>query len=95
MWQAPSRIRYPGILACDLDRIVLRRTVSEGGVLQSRLQSIEGLRVQKRVCVKCKKKFRLDEMEGDHTKPWHEGGKTNAENCQMLCKADNRAKSGK
>jgi hypothetical protein len=50
---------------------------------------------QKGVCVKCKKKFRLDEMEGDHIKPWHEGGKTNAANCQMLCKDDNRRKSGK
>lgn len=50
---------------------------------------------QKRVCVKCKKKFQLNEMEGDHIKPWHEGGKTNAANCQMLCKDDNRRKSGK
>lgn len=49
---------------------------------------------QKGVCVKCKKKFQLDEMEGDHIKPWHEGGKTNAANCQMLCKDDNRRKAG-
>jgi len=28
--------------------------------------------------VKCKKKFQLEEIEGDHIKPWHEGGKTNA-----------------
>ena len=27
--------------------------------------------------------------------PWHAGGKTTAENCQMLCKEDNRRKSGK
>jgi len=50
---------------------------------------------QKGICTKCKKKFQLDEMEGDHIKPWHEGGKTNAANCQMLCKDDNRRKSGK
>lgn len=50
---------------------------------------------QKGVCVKCKKKFQLDEMEGDHVKPWHEGGKTEAKNCQMLCKDDNRRKSGR
>src|SRR4030043_174620 len=50
---------------------------------------------QKGVCVKCRKKFQLDEMEADHIKPWHEGGKTNAANCQMLCKDDNRRKSGK
>ena len=47
------------------------------------------------VCAKCKKQFEFDEMEGDHIKPWHEGGKTNAANCQMLCKDDNRRKSGK
>ena len=50
---------------------------------------------QKGVCVKCKKKFELHEMEGDHIKPWHQGGKTNAANCQMLCQEDNRRKSGK
>lgn len=50
---------------------------------------------QKGICVKCRKKFQLDEMEADHIKPWHEGGKTDAKNCQMLCKDDNRRKSGK
>lgn len=50
---------------------------------------------QKGVCVKCKQKFQLDEMEADHIKPWREGGKTDAKNCQMLCKDDNRRKSGK
>ena len=39
--------------------------------------------------------FKLDEMEGDHVKPGQEGGKTNAANCQMLCKDDNRRKSGR
>lgn len=37
----------------------------------------------------------IDEMEGDHITPWHSGGKTTAENCQMLCKDCNRHKSGK
>lgn len=50
---------------------------------------------QKGICVKCKNKFPLDGMEADHIKPWHEGGKTDAKNCQMLCKEDNRRKSGK
>lgn len=39
--------------------------------------------------------FAIEEMEADHITPWHEGGKTTAENCQMLCKQDNRTKSGK
>jgi hypothetical protein len=50
---------------------------------------------QKGVCPKCRKKFDIGEMEADHVKPWHKGGKTNAANCQMLCKDDNRRKSGK
>lgn len=50
---------------------------------------------QNGVCVKCQQEFPIEEMEGDHIKPWREGGKTNAANCQMLCKDDNRRKSGK
>ena len=55
----------------------------------------EAYEKQKGVCPKCKKHFEIEEMEADHIKPWHEGGKTTAENCQMLCKQDNRIKSGK
>ena len=47
------------------------------------------------VCPVCTKKFAIEEMEADHIDPWHEGGKTIAANCQMLCKPDNRRKSGK
>jgi len=50
---------------------------------------------QKGICVICKKHFELNEMEADHITPWHEGGKTNEVNCQMLCKECNRRKSGK
>lgn len=50
---------------------------------------------QKGICVKCGEHFELKEMEADHITPWHEGGRTIAENCQMLCKDDNRRKSGK
>lgn len=50
---------------------------------------------QKGICPKCKKHFKIEEMEADHITPWHEGGKTTSENCQMLCKQDNRLKSGK
>jgi hypothetical protein len=55
---------------------------------------------QKGICPHCKgenkkKKWDISEMEADHIKPWHEGGKTIAENCQMLCREDNRTKSGK
>jgi len=50
---------------------------------------------QKGKCPICKKTFDISEMEADHITPWHEGGKTSEENCQMLCKEDNRRKSGR
>lgn len=50
---------------------------------------------QKGICVKCEEFFSIEEMEADHITPWHEGGKTTTVNCQMLCKQDNRTKSGK
>lgn len=50
---------------------------------------------QKGICPICKKHYDISAMEGDHITPWHEGGKTIEENCQMLCKDDNRRKSGK
>jgi hypothetical protein len=57
-------------------------------------QKREAYERQKGICVKCGKHFELDEMEADHATPWRAGGKTSAENCQMLCKDDNRRKSG-
>ena len=50
---------------------------------------------QKGNCPVCKKHFEISEMQGDHIDPWHEGGKTIEDNCQMLCKSCNRHKSGK
>lgn len=47
------------------------------------------------ICTACSLHFEIWEMEADHITPWHEGGKTTAENCQMLCRDDNRRKSGK
>ena len=44
-------------------------------------------------CPRCKdRRYELADMEADHIKPWHEGGKTTPENCQMLCKEHNRRK---
>ena len=58
-------------------------------------QKREAFERQNGICVKCGETFGLHEMEADHITPWHEGGKTSAENCQMLCRNDNRIKSGK
>lgn len=58
-------------------------------------QKREAYERQKGVCPVCKKKWKLEEMEADHITPWREGGKTITSNCQLLCKDDNRRKSGK
>lgn len=58
-------------------------------------QKREAYERQEGICPMCKKHFEIDQMEGDHIDPWHSGGKTDAANCQMLCKHCNRLKSGK
>jgi hypothetical protein len=58
-------------------------------------QKREAYERQKGVCSVCAEEYKIEEMEADHITPWHLGGQTNAKNCQMLCKDDNRRKSGK
>ena len=50
---------------------------------------------QGHICPLCGKEFDLEFMEGDHIKPWREGGRTVIENCQMLCRECNRKKGAK
>ncbi len=78
---------YPYVLTQD-ERFLNIREFSDN-------QKREAYERQNGICVKCKKHFAIEEMEADHITPWHEGGKTIAENCQMLCRQDNRMKSGK
>lgn len=53
------------------------------------------------ICPHCRDEHRekirwdISEMEADHITPWVEGGKTVAENCQMLCVEHNRRKSSR
>ncbi len=51
--------------------------------------------MQFHTCPHCGKTFDFEFMEGDHIKPWREGGRTVIENCQMLCKECNRRKGAK
>ncbi|MDA9678757.1 DUF262 domain-containing protein [Candidatus Pelagibacter sp.] len=53
----------------------------------------EAYEKQKGICVVCNKHFEFNEMEADHIDPWSKGGPTTSENCQLLCKEDNRRKS--
>ena len=47
------------------------------------------------VCPDCGKHFEIEQMEADHITPWSKGGRTVADNCQMLCRECNRRKSNK
>ena len=78
---------YPYILTRD------ERHLSIRAFTDSMKQKVYEL--QKGKCVKCGEQFEVHDMEADHIRPWHEGGKTTEENCQLLCKDDNRRKSGK
>lgn len=58
-------------------------------------QKLSAYERQKGICPDCGKHFDLAYMEADHITPWREGGKTTAENCQLLCRDCNRRKGGK
>ena len=47
------------------------------------------------VCPICGQYFDIEQMEADHIVPWCKGGRTVADNCQMLCRKCNREKGGK
>jgi len=52
---------------------------------------------QRGVCAnnECGKDCTIEEMEADHIEPWSEGGRTDIDNCQMLCKDCNRRKGAR
>ena len=50
---------------------------------------------QNGICPNCGKHYEIEQMEGDHHKPWSLGGKTDDDNCVMLCRDCNREKSNK
>ena len=78
---------YPYILTRDEKHLNIREF--SDAMKQKAYEKQDG------ICLVCKRKFEISEMHADHIDPWAEGGKTNEENCQMLCKHDNRLKSNK
>ena len=80
---------YPYVLTCKEKYLNIRAFTDS--------QKRAAYERQKGICanVNCQKHFNINEMEADHIMPWHLGGKTIPENCQMLCKTCNREKSGK
>ncbi|MDD9956996.1 MAG: DUF262 domain-containing protein [Anaerolineaceae bacterium] len=76
---------YPYILTRDEKHLNIR--AFDAGMKQRVYEA------QKCICPICKEKFELSGMEADHITPWSEGGKTEENNCQMLCRKCNREKS--
>lgn len=61
-------------------------------------QKREAFERQNKICPVCTEEYKIGEMEAeeaDHITPWCEGGKTSADNWQMLCNENNRRKSRK
>lgn len=63
-------------------------------------QKIKVYEKQEGKCPLCKadgneQTYNIDDMHADHIIPWSKGGKTTIDNCQLLCKAHNLAKSNK
>ena len=90
---------YPYLLSGDEKHLSLRafsdsikRAVYEkqGGVCANSDGHIKGVK-----CPHENERLELEQMEADHIIPWSKGGKTEKENCQMLCVECNRAKSDK
>ncbi|ELF1060233.1 DUF262 domain-containing protein [Campylobacter upsaliensis] len=90
---------YPYLLSGDEKHLSLRafsdsvkRAVYEkqGGVCANSDGHIKGVK-----CPNEKQKLDIEQMEADHITPWSKGGKTEKENCQMLCVECNRRKSDK
>ncbi len=52
----------------------------------------KGICANKKSCPRGGKKCELSEMHADHITPWSKGGKTELDNCQMLCVDCNRRK---
>jgi hypothetical protein len=75
---------YPYVLTRD-EKYLSIRAFSEG-------QRRSAYERQGGICPRCGDQFEIGGMEADHITPWSQGGKTSADNCQMLCLEDNRRK---
>ncbi|ECH7264590.1 DUF262 domain-containing protein [Campylobacter upsaliensis] len=90
---------YAYVLSGDEKHLSLRafsesvkRAVYEkqGGVCANSDGHIKGVQ-----CPHENERLELEQMEADHILAWSKGGKTEKENCQMLCRECNRRKSDK
>jgi hypothetical protein len=85
---------YQYILSDDIKHLNIRTFTEKDKIVAFNKQLFKG--TGKAICPRCNdstKLFDLTEMEADHIVPWSKGGKTNLDNCQMLCKYHNGIKS--
>lgn len=78
---------YPYLLTGDEKHLNLR-TFSDA----MKLATFER---QGGICKGCSESFDIEDTDADHIDPWSKGGRTVAENCQVLCKPCNRRKGAK
>ncbi len=76
---------YPFVLTGDEKYLNPRQFTPE--------QRLAAYTRQSGICAETKKEFPIEEMEADHIKPWSEGGKTDDDNCQMICKSAHHKKT--
>lgn len=109
--QYSTRIYNSGYLKTEVNRLMLDEEIgNKKGIYQYLLSQDEkylNLRAfpdsmkrsvyekQNGRCIKCGESFAIEEMQADHITPWSLGGKTELDNCQMLCADCNRRKSNK
>ena len=87
--QRPAGI-YPYLLTGEEKHLNLRRFTP--AQKQRAFEKLEPAGV----CPKCGKEgLDISDMEADHMTPWSKGGKTNDDNCQVLCRDCNLEKSDK
>lgn len=82
-----------GIYEFLLSKQTLEKTLNIRNFSES--QKRKKYEEQNGICPICGEHYSFEEMEGDHIIPWRDGGKTDYNNLQMLCKKCNRTKSYK
>ena len=78
---------YPYVLDGDERHLNLRTF--------DKAQKVSAYEKQGGKCADCGKKFEFRQMDGDHIEPWKDGGLTEDDNLQMLCKRCNRSKGAR
>ena len=83
---------YPYVLTRDEKDLNIR---AFSPAMKRKVYEKQDKRCANKECGRALVRIPFREMEADHITPWVEGGKTNEENCQMLCRDCNRRKSSK